>query len=178
MMADGPGHVFFNWTGQAGPCFNTTSADPPGVQGNGWDVQCCGEVAQPIGSYGLPNDFFLPSPFSLDEFVRGCEQRYNTTPRPYWVLQQYGGYDIRGASNIVFSSGRLDPWISGSITRNISGSPSLIAIVIEEGAHHAELRAAAEGDPPSVVEARLIERAAIAQWIAEFNSSNVVLQPV
>ena len=147
MMADGRVRVF-NYTGEAGPCFNTTSADPPGVQGNGWDIQCCAEVAQPIGSYGLPNDFFLPAPFSLDGFIAGCKQRYNTVPRPYWILQQYG-LNLTGASNIVFSNGRLDPWIAGGIVANVTGAPSVIAIVIDEGAHHADLRAADPADRPS-----------------------------
>ena len=42
--------VFYNFSGQAGSCFNLSSQDPPGLEGDGWDVQCCREVAQPIGS--------------------------------------------------------------------------------------------------------------------------------
>ncbi len=45
-------NVFYNFSGQAGACFNLSSQDPPGLQGDGWDVQCCREVVQPIGSYG------------------------------------------------------------------------------------------------------------------------------
>jgi lysosomal Pro-X carboxypeptidase len=49
MMNAGVAQVFANYTGQAGSCFNLTADNPPGLQGDGWDVQCCHEVAQPIG---------------------------------------------------------------------------------------------------------------------------------
>jgi hypothetical protein len=86
------------------------------------------------------------------------------------VLQQYGDADVPGASNIVFSNGNLDPWISGGITANVSRhvERDVTAIVIEGGAHHADLRASEPStDPPSLTQARLIERAAIARWLAQ-----------
>jgi len=81
---EGIATVFYNYTGEAGPCFNLTQSDSPaGLQGDGWGVQCCHEVVQPIGSYGPPNDFFLPSPFNESAFIEGCQLAYNgTTPRP------------------------------------------------------------------------------------------------
>lgn len=44
--------VFYNYSGQAGACYNLTSLMPPGLQGDGWNVQSCGEMAMPIGQYG------------------------------------------------------------------------------------------------------------------------------
>lgn len=35
--------LFLNYTGQAGPCFELSSAAPPGLTQNGWDYQCCTE---------------------------------------------------------------------------------------------------------------------------------------
>lgn len=76
----------------AGACFNLTQDNPPGLQGDGWDVQCCHEVVQPIGQYGLPNDCFWPSPFNVTQSIQSCQAQFNgTTPRPYWVEVQYGG---------------------------------------------------------------------------------------
>jgi len=164
------GYVFYNYSGQAGSCFNTTSPDPPGIQGNGWGIQCCHEFAQPIGQYGLPNDMFWPAPFSLPGFIAGCQAQFNgTTPRPYWVAQQYGGAaTIEGTSNVVLSNGSLDPWISGGISANSTASPSVIALVIEGAAHHEDLRGADPADPPPLVQARLVERAAVVRWVNEF----------
>jgi hypothetical protein len=50
-VADGPLNICYNYTGQAGVCFNTTSSDPPGVQGCGGSRQLWG-----VGSVcrGLP----------------------------------------------------------------------------------------------------------------------------
>ncbi len=39
---------------------------------------------------------------------------------------------VQGVSNIVFSNGDLDPWSGGGVTRNVTGSPSVVAIVIEQ----------------------------------------------
>lgn len=65
--------------------------------------------------------------------------------------------------------GTLDPWSLLGPTTNYTGNPSIITVVIEQGAHHLDLRAATPGDPQSVIDARNIERAAIRSWIAEWN---------
>ena len=166
-MADSVGAIFYNYTGQAGQCFNTTSSDPPGVEGNGWDFLACREIAQPIGSAGLPNDFFWYAPFNLDQFIAGCQDQFNGfTTRPYWVEWQFGGKEFL-SSNIVFSNGQLDPWRSGGIIANSTKTPSMIAIM-HDSAHHAELRASNPADTPSMIEARNIERANIKKWVTEF----------
>jgi lysosomal Pro-X carboxypeptidase len=109
---------------------------------------------------------FWPAPFNLTAFIQGCQQQFNgLTPRPYWVGTQYGGWDLEGLSNVVFANGNLDPWYSGGITHNVSGTTDVIAVVIAEGAHHLDLRATNDLDPASVIEARLIETAAMTRWI-------------
>jgi hypothetical protein len=35
-------------------------------------------------------------------------------------------------TNIVFSNGNLDPWSGGGVTFNVTASPSVVAIVIEQ----------------------------------------------
>lgn len=170
-MAAGVGGVFYNYSGQAGTCFNTTSLDPPGLQGNGWDIQCCREVAQPIGSYGWPNDFFPPQPFNLAGFIAGCQAQFNgTTPRPYLQQLEYGGLDVGTLSNTYMPNGSLDPWHSGGFITNVTApAADVIAFVIENGAHHLDLRAPEPAtDPDSVVVARNIGRAAIRRWSDEY----------
>ncbi|XP_027053816.1 lysosomal Pro-X carboxypeptidase-like [Pocillopora damicornis] len=83
----------------------------------------------------------------------------------YWAEIQYGGKKLKAHSNIVFSNGALDPWAAGGVTRNISDS--LIAVLIEDGAHHLDLRHKNPLDPPSVVQARNLEKYYISRWIAE-----------
>lgn len=61
------------------------------------------------------------------------------------------------------SNGLLDPWSTGGVLQNVSDS--VVAVIIPEGAHHLDLRGANKADPPSVVEARRIEKEHIARWI-------------
>lgn len=61
----------------------------------------------------------------------------------------------------------MDPWAAGGVTQNLT--ESLVAVLIEDGAHHLDLRHKNPLDPPSVVRARNIEKHYIAQWIKEYN---------
>ena len=65
-----------------------------------------------------------------------------------------------------FSNGVLDPWSAGGVLKSLSDS--LVAIIIEEGAHHLDLRHSNPKDPPSVIEARKREREYFSQWIAKY----------
>ena len=47
-------------------------------------------------------------------------------------------------------------------------SESVVSVIIPEGAHHLDLRSANPADPPSVVEARRVEKMHITKWINEF----------
>ena len=124
---------------------------------------------QPIGSYGPPNDFFLPSPFNESAFVEGCQQAYNgTTPRPTWTAVNYGAWNLDGVSNLFLSNGELDPWRSGGITRNVSGTSDVISLTIADAAHHLDLRASNAADPDSVLQAREMETEAMRRWINQF----------
>lgn len=49
-------------------------------------------------------------------------------------------------------------------------SDSLIAVIIPEGAHHLDLRAAHKDDPASVILARQIEKENIRKWINEYHT--------
>ncbi|RYY34690.1 hypothetical protein EON62_03060 [archaeon] len=160
--------IFYNYTGQAGQCFNMSSLMPPALAGNGWNVQSCMEMVMPIGQYGMPNDLFWNAPWNLAATIESCQQQFATTPRPNMVQLQYGVQDLSAASNIVFSNGGLDPWSGGGVTSNITGNPSIIAVLIPEGAHHLDLRASNPNDPQSVITARLIEANAITTWLNDY----------
>lgn len=65
------------------------------------------------------------------------------------------------------SNGLLDPWHGGGVLQNISDS--LVALIIPNGAHHLDLRAAREDDPKDIIEIREKEIAIMKQWIEDFD---------
>jgi lysosomal Pro-X carboxypeptidase len=72
--------------------------------------------------------------------------------------------DLKYASNIVFSNGKIDPWSVGGILGDLN-NPNLQTIIIEESAHHLDLRAPNEDDPQSVVDARKSHIQQIQKWL-------------
>ena len=66
------------------------------------------------------------------------------------------------------SNGLIDPWSSGGVMEN--QSRTVIAIVIEGGAHHLDLRSSNRDDPESVVAARDLEKRIIKGWIHGYNA--------
>ena len=96
--------------------------------------------------------------------------------------QNFGGRNIDGASNIVFSSGLLDPWSAAGVYAGDGNPPApgaydgpvaspvgapdrdVQSVVIDLGAHHLDLMFSDDNDPASVIEARQVEAAAIKRW--------------
>lgn len=159
-------NVFFNYTGNV-QCFNSSQqASVASMSDLGWDFQACTEMVMPMCSDGI-HDMFEPTTWNLTEFTEGCKKRWNVTSRPNWMITQYGGKDIAAASNIIFSNGKLDPWSGGGVHE--SYSHSLVAIEIEKGAHHLDLRFSDPEDPPCVIKARKEEKRLITKWIKEYS---------
>ena len=52
----------------------------------------------------------------------------------------------------------------------------MVSLIIPEGAHHLDLRAADDADPASVTKARDIERQYIKKWIEEAGDTNSTLR--
>ena len=53
-----------------------------------------------------------------------------------------------------------------------------MAIIIPEGAHHLDLRAADPNDPPSVVKAREIEKQFITKWVSSVKAKKEMVKPI
>ena len=105
--------------------------------------------------YDGTNDMFEAQAWDMDQYTKDCQETWGVTPRPALADTLYGGRSLEAASNIVFSNGLLDPWSSGGVLKPVGGTAALI---IPEGAHHLDLRAANPKDPVSVVDARKKER--------------------
>jgi len=159
--------VAFNWTGQT-PCYflgtPTDSADM------GWSYQSCTEMVMPIASNGV-TDCLLPQAFNYTQITQSCQQQYTETPRADWVTTYYG-INITAGSNIFFSQGSLDPWRGGGVQNNLT--QSLVCYIIDDGAHHLDLRLPNEADPASVVFVRSVEVSWIQRWINEASFKGAV----
>lgn len=155
--------VFYNWTGEAGACYNISGNEPATLSDpGGWSYQSCTEMIMPMAQNNV-DDFLWPVPWNYTAYAEGCFATYGSWPRPKMALQQYGGIfgaggsDMTADSNIVFSNGMLDPWNKGGVLTNLSVQSNLIAVTYY-GAHHLDLRAANDLDPQSVIDARNIHR--------------------
>ncbi len=71
------------------------------------------------------------------------------------------------------SNGLLDPWSGGGVLHSLSDS--LVAVVIPNGAHHLDLRAANPADPKDLKAARQVEMKYISTWIAQYWHGTEVL---
>lgn len=156
-------NVYYNYTGNV-KCLDTANAQPAGLDDNGWSVQSCNEMVMPMCS-NSESSMFEPAQWSLEGFIKGCQEQWKTTPRPNHIVRQYGGRNIDQFSNIFFSNGKLDPWHSGGILKNVSGSVQ--AYILEQGAHHLDLRSSNPADTPGAIHVRLMEKQAIREWITQ-----------
>jgi lysosomal Pro-X carboxypeptidase len=136
--------------------------------GNAWGYQTCTEVYQPMPTDGK-TDFEIPYTPNKTAYFEHCQRRWGVQPRPNWEEMHFMGANIGAGSNIFLSSGQLDPWRAAGIQEKPKGAPdSIVVRIIENGAHHLDLRAANKMDPPSVVAVRIEEKAAMRQWIKEW----------
>jgi len=163
-------NVFYNYSGQQGPCVNVSSNEPTTLaDAGGWNYQSCTEMVMPIGQYG-GKDMFYPAPWNLTSIIQGCQQSFGVTPRPYWIEEYLGGKNIQDFTNIVFTNGDLDPWSGGGVLAQLAAT--LPSIYIKGGAHHLDLRSSNPADPQSVIDARQQIRGWIDKFIATGDSTS------
>ena len=123
--------------------------------------------------------------------ITACSQQLSMAARAA------GGRNVQSLSNVVFSSGGLDPWQlgqgpahlrlwpwqpsrhqgrwrarlgarAGSIQHNISDT--VLAVNIPEGAHHLDLMFSHPDDPPAVRVARQFEMGQVQRWVEEHHA--------
>uniref|UniRef100_A0ACD6A1L9 Uncharacterized protein n=1 Tax=Avena sativa TaxID=4498 RepID=A0ACD6A1L9_AVESA len=161
--------VYYNHTGHADCLGDAEENDPYGMF-DGWDWQACTEMI--LMSYGIRNGSVLPpEPFNMTDLLDGCRASTGLPPRPYWIPEEFGGFDIahvlkRTASNIVFFNGLRDPWSSGGVLKSIS--KSIIALVEPKGSHHVDLRFSSKDDPDWLKKVRVKEARIVAHWLSQY----------
>ncbi|RZF36988.1 hypothetical protein LSTR_LSTR004676 [Laodelphax striatellus] len=159
-------NTWFNHTGSA-KCFNLSSEFGTSDLGlDAWNYQSCTEMVMPICMDGK-QDFFEPSPWNLGEYVNDCKKNLKMSTRPYMIAKLFGGKNLESVSNIIFSNGLLDPWAGGGVLKNVS--KSTIAVLLPSAAHHLDLRATNDLDPPSVRMARQFYKKIFRKWISDFH---------
>lgn len=135
----------------------------------GWNFQACTEIVMPMCS--VNGDMFETSAWNFDEYAKSCVKQFGVgPPREDLAVLEYGGKNLKYATNIVFSNGLLDPWSSGGVLANVSSS--VYAVLIPDGAHHADLRGANPADSEDVKQARNFHVAIIATWLDAFYIDN------
>jgi hypothetical protein len=159
--------VFYNSTGTYRCADLTENSFIPKELAIVWFYQTCTEIQLPQGTNGV-TDMFPPAPYDLDKIAEVCMATFGVKPRVGWLPTWFGGPNITASSNIIFSNGKLDPIWPGSVIHDISSS--IIAVNMEQGAHHSDLRSPDPRDPPSVASARIIEMNIISQWFNDYYS--------
>lgn len=166
--------VFANYSGKVS-CINFDGS-PNGTVPNinsvfGWDVQTCNDLPIELGDEPATSCFGWNT-FDRYGWINKCQTKFNLNPQFDWALDYFGGRnpgaDFEGSSNIIFSNGNIDPWSGGGVLTNVTSNN--IALIVEDGAHHYDLRAPHENDNWSVQEVRSTEFATIKRWIEDFQN--------
>uniref|UniRef100_A0A7S2NMJ1 Uncharacterized protein n=1 Tax=Haptolina brevifila TaxID=156173 RepID=A0A7S2NMJ1_9EUKA len=148
-----------------------------GVPGDGpdpsssWGYQSCTETLHQFST--LPGSWRSYN-FSLPSVSELCQTYYGVTPRTTWLELWSGGYEIGGVggSNIIWSNGRRDPWYGGGFLRQSDALPGGAVFVMEQTAHHQDLRAPQPTDPAELTAVRQKEEVIIRKWIAEWAAAH------
>ncbi len=93
-------------------------------------------------------------------------------PLGRWAYAQYQGRDVAtaGATKIIFSNGRYDPWSAAGVNQDLT--ESLVSVVLDNGAHHSDLMFESPEDPASIKDARRREKDIIMSWLAEHDTAH------
>jgi len=160
--------VFYNHSGQAS-CFDYREGVNPATSEDGlfWSYQSCTEMLMPMSRDGQ-RDIFWPQPWDREAFGQWCQETWGQVPDDDFGRREFGGKNLAGASNIVFSNGGFDPWSTGGVLPGDEDPRrSLLTAFMPEGAHHLDFMFSHPEDPDSVLKARAKEKAAIIAWAAE-----------
>jgi lysosomal Pro-X carboxypeptidase len=163
-------------------CLETPEEGPGNVPGDGpglgsWGYQSCTETCHTFSSVahnathiGLRNFNFEKESPNLEKF---CDELYQVRPNIHVLKLRYGGFDIaKTTSNTIFSAGQLDPWGGAALTEADGGLDAedrgVYFFIMENGAHHLDLRGWNNADPIDVTKTRRKEETIIVGWIKEW----------
>ncbi|CAG9759251.1 unnamed protein product [Ceutorhynchus assimilis] len=164
--------IYTNYTGTT-KCNDILQTAGPNLGENGWNFQSCTDMIMPMCS--TDTDMFENSAWDFQQFSDDCYKQFSVRPRNEEVpILEFGGTEIETASNIVFSNGLLDPWSSGGVIKNISSQ--VLSILIPDGAHHVDLRAANPLDTESFKTARQFHEKQINKWLDKFYFKSLPLE--
>ena len=142
----------------------------PTNAGRPWTYQTCNEFGyfqttdseqQPFHSWKL-----LGMPFYNALCFEGFDH-WRSEPQVDWINQVYGSTDIQG-TNIIFAAGTIDPWHALGVTNYTAPlqQESETPVYILGTAHCHDLYAPASSDPAELTQAREVEAAIVAKWLA------------
>lgn len=160
-------NIYYNSSGTNTCNELNLTASEGGLGDEGWDYLACTTMNMPIGSNGV-SDMFWNAPWDQNAVDSQCLQTWGEATQVNYAHLWYGTslnttYILRHASNILFSSGSLDPWLSGAYTLNYN--PNLISYVMQGAVHHSDLRTPSPTDLPDVVAGRATIKLAIEYWV-------------
>jgi len=145
---------------------NNLTADPEGVGIRQWTYQTCVAFGyfQTTDSPSQPFGNLVPLSLYTDMCRDGFG--FNFGPDIDGTNIIYGGNNPKGATNILFVNGNVDPWHSLSVTHNLT--PSVRAILIDGTAHCANMMPPSPKDPPALVDARIKISKQIGEWLVDY----------
>jgi len=163
--------VYYNYTGGMDCLDLGGGGDAPDLGYDAWYYQTCTEFVMPFCADGK-QDMFLPSDFNFDEYKQNCINTFGTYPRKDWPEIYFNVEAMKQIGNIIFSNGHLDPWSSGGVLNQSEAGDRNPVFIIDQGAHHLDLRSSNPLDPDQVKEVRKHYLSIIRQWIDATNQSN------
>ncbi|KAG0489002.1 hypothetical protein HPP92_007813 [Vanilla planifolia] len=170
-------NIYYNYTGAAGECFNTSVSATERIDSDAWSWQTCTEIFLPTGANNNESMFQPSTGTNLEWMTELCYYYYYVKPRFFWLTTEFGASSIKTAlkkfgSNIIFYNGLKDPWSGGGVLKSIS--KTLVAIVAPKGAHHVDLRASTRDDPKWLQDLRTSEVQIIKKWIRQYYRDNSI----
>jgi len=142
-----------------------------------WNYTACSEEIMPVGSNGV-TDMFNARIWDEDKYAEYCKNEMKVNARQNYIRYQYGGtynkLDFESYSNIIFTNGNLDPWHPGGILSDVN--ENVYGILIDQAAHHLDLRLPHEEDPESVRQVRARETQIFRQWMVQRKARVEALQ--
>jgi lysosomal Pro-X carboxypeptidase len=177
---------FFYGFQQGSSCINGQGQG--GIPGGGpgpaswgsWGYQSCTETLHQFSSHGYP-DGLRKFDFNMSDSQSQCAKFFETSIDPEWSELAYGGFDITdlpssALSNTILSHGLLDPWHGGGLydEKSWMKARNVTIVTMPKGAHHFDLHAPNQADPPQVSAIRANEEAIIKGWISDYFSNQDV----